>query len=105
MGNVEFVTVKVQIGNQTRTVKMEKGTQFQNKGGIFTADKNGATVKMTNYQMKVFEAVANNTQEQGMGEVIVLSAEDIKSAQHCKCVREFACKNEITNYFCYRYKL
>ena len=24
---------------------------------------------------------------------------DIKSAQHCKCVREFACKNEITNYF------
>lgn len=24
---------------------------------------------------------------------------DIKSAQHCKCVREFAKKNEITNYF------
>ena len=24
---------------------------------------------------------------------------DIKSAEHCKCVREFACKNEITNYF------
>lgn len=24
---------------------------------------------------------------------------DIKSAQHCKCVREFALKNEITNYF------
>lgn len=24
---------------------------------------------------------------------------DIKSAQHCKCVREFACKNEIKNYF------
>lgn len=24
---------------------------------------------------------------------------DIKSAQHCKCVREFACKNEISNYF------
>ena len=24
---------------------------------------------------------------------------DINSAQHCKCVREFACKNEITNYF------
>ena len=23
---------------------------------------------------------------------------DIKSAQHCKCVREFACKNDITNY-------
>ena len=24
---------------------------------------------------------------------------DIKSAQHCKCVREFACKNEMSNYF------
>ncbi len=24
---------------------------------------------------------------------------DIKSAQHCKCVREFACKNEITNFY------
>ena len=24
---------------------------------------------------------------------------DIKSAEHCKCVREFACKNEIKNYF------
>lgn len=24
---------------------------------------------------------------------------DIKSAQHCKCVREFACKHGITNYF------
>ena len=24
---------------------------------------------------------------------------DITSAQHCKCVREFACKNEISNYY------
>ena len=24
---------------------------------------------------------------------------DIKSAEHCKCVREFARKNDITNYF------
>ena len=24
---------------------------------------------------------------------------DIKSAQHCKCVREFACKHEISNYY------
>ena len=24
---------------------------------------------------------------------------DIKSAQHCKCVREFACRHDITNYF------
>ena len=25
--------------------------------------------------------------------------QDIKSAQHCKCVREFDCKHDITNYF------
>ena len=24
---------------------------------------------------------------------------DIKSAEHCKCVREFACRHKITNYF------
>ena len=24
---------------------------------------------------------------------------DIKSAEHCKCVREFACKHDISNYF------
>ncbi|MGN0484824.1 MAG: 3-isopropylmalate dehydratase large subunit [Lachnospiraceae bacterium] len=24
---------------------------------------------------------------------------DIKSAQHCKCVREFACKHDVTNFF------
>ena len=24
---------------------------------------------------------------------------DIKSAQHCKCVRGFACRHDITNYF------
>ena len=24
---------------------------------------------------------------------------DIKSAEHCKCVREFACRHDITNYF------
>ena len=28
-----------------------------------------------------------------------ITNKDIKSAEHCKCVREFACKNEITNYF------
>ena len=28
-----------------------------------------------------------------------ISNKDIKSAEHCKCVREFACKHEISNYF------
>lgn len=81
MENTDFVTVKVQIGDQTRTVKMQKGVSFKNNGGIFTADKDGAAVKMTNYQMKVFEAVANNVKESDMGDDIVLSSEDIKSAQ------------------------
>lgn len=81
MANTDFVTVKVQIGNQMRTVKMQKGTSFKNNGGVFTADKDGTVVKMTNYQMKVFEAVANNVKEKGMEDDIVLSFDDIKSAQ------------------------
>ena len=40
MSAEDFITVKVQIGNKIQTVKMEKGTSFQNKGGIFTAEKN-----------------------------------------------------------------
>lgn len=81
MGNLEFVTVKIQIGNQARTVKMQKGTSFKNKSGIFTADKDGATIKMANYEMKAFEAVANNVKEQGIDDGIVLSSDDIKAAQ------------------------
>ena len=36
---------------------------------------------MTNYQMKVLEAVANNVKEQNMDGDIVLSYNDIKLAQ------------------------
>ena len=75
----DFITVKVQIGNKIQTIKMEKGVSFQNKGGIFTADKNGQTIKMTNYQMQVFQAVANNNLEQGL-DGIVLSKKDIEEA-------------------------
>ena len=28
-----------------------------------------------------------------------ITNKDIKSAEHCKCVREFACRHDITNYF------
>lgn len=31
--------------------------------------------------------------------IILIPNKDIKSAEHCKCVREFARRNEITNYF------
>ena len=79
MSAEDFITVKVQIGNKIQTVKMEKGTSFQNKGGIFTAEKNGQTIKMTNYQMQVFQAVANNNLEAGL-DGIVLSKKDIDEA-------------------------
>ena len=29
----------------------------------------------------------------------IIPNKDIKSAEHCKCVREFACRHDITNYF------
>jgi len=75
----DFVTVNIQIGNKIQIVKMERGTSFQNKGGIFTAERDGQSFKMTNYQMQVFEAVANNALEEGLSG-IVLSKKDIDEA-------------------------
>jgi len=80
MGRVEFVTVNVQVGSNTYKVKMQKGTSFSNNSGVFTADQDGATVKMTNYQLQIFKAIANNTAEDGQSG-IVLSEADIKAAQ------------------------
>lgn len=79
MSSDNFITVKVQIGTKIQTVKMEKGTSFQNKGGIFVAEKDGQIIKMTNYQMQIFEAVANNSTEEGLSG-IVLSKNDINEA-------------------------
>ena len=79
MSSDNFIKVNVQVGNKVKTVKMEQGTSFQNKGGIFTAQKDGQTIKMTNYQMQVFEAVANNYLEEGQNG-IVLSKNDIDEA-------------------------
>lgn len=89
----DFVNVKVQIGKTTREVKIEKGCLFENNGGQYIVgddgklnvfDKNANTwktansIKMTNYQMKAFEAVANNSSE---GQGIILSKKDIELAQ------------------------
>ncbi len=74
-----FVTVTVRYGQKTQVIKMEKGTSFENKGGIYTAEKDGMTIKMNNYQMQVFEAVANNFNENNCDE-IVLSKKDIDIA-------------------------
>ena len=66
-----FVTVNVKFGRKTQAVKMEKGTSFQNKSGVFTAEKDGMTIAMNNYQMQVFEAVANNFKENNSDEIIL----------------------------------
>jgi len=60
-----FIKVRVQIGNKYKTVRMEKGMSFQNKGEIFIAEKDNQILKMTNYQLNVFRAVANNYSEEG----------------------------------------
>ena len=74
-----FVTVNIKFGRNNQVVKMEKGTSFQNKSGIFTAEKDGMTISMNNYQMQVFEAVANNFKENNTDEII-LSKKDIDIA-------------------------
>lgn len=88
-----FVNVKVQIGKITREVKIEKGCLFENNGGQYVVGEDGKlnvfdknanawktanSIKMTNYQMKAFEAVANNASE---GQGIILSKKDIELAQ------------------------
>ena len=39
------------------------------------------------------------TQKGSVSYTHLVPNKDIKSAEHCKCVREFARRNEITNYF------
>lgn len=77
---MNLVNVTVSVNGQKRIIKMEKGTRFENKGGIFTAGENNNVLKMTNYQLKVFETMANNYAEKDE-KGIVLSNEDIKIAQ------------------------
>lgn len=79
MADKIYVTINIQYGRKTQAVKMEKGTSFENKGGIFTALKDCETVKMNNYQMQVFQAVANNFNENNSNEII-LSKRDIDLA-------------------------
>lgn len=77
---VDLVTVKVFVNGKEQTIKMEKGTSFENKGGIFTAGETNGVLKMTNYQLQAFKAMANNYTEEGENG-IVLSKKDIEIAQ------------------------
>lgn len=89
----DYVNVKVQVGKATKNIKIEKGCVFENNGGKYTIDNDGklnvfdknsgewksaSAIKMTNYQMKAFEAVANNVNE---GSGVILSKKDILAAQ------------------------
>lgn len=79
--NVDLVTVNVVLVNgDKKTIKMERGTSFENKGGIFTAGEDNGILKMTNYQLQAFKAMANNYAEEGE-DGIVLSKKDIQEAQ------------------------
>ena len=77
---IDLVNVRVSINGKEQTIKMEKGTSFENKGGIFTAGESKGILKMTNYQLQTFKAMANNYVEEGENG-IVLSKKDIEFAQ------------------------
>ncbi len=96
-----YVDVKIRVGNKTHTgkYKMEVGCSFENNGAIYRMNNDGLLsvfdkkkqdwiagikeIEMTNYQLDVFEAVANNNQEKINGKKsqnIILSKADIDSA-------------------------
>ena len=58
---IDLVNVKVSVNGKEQVIKMERGTSFENKGGIFTAGENNGVLKMTNYQARTFLAMANNS--------------------------------------------
>lgn len=78
---IDLVNVKVSVNGKDQVIKMERGTSFENKGGIFTAGENNGVLKMTNYQLQAFKAMANNYTEEGENG-IVLSKKDIQEAQN-----------------------
>ena len=51
---VDLINVRVSVNGSEQTIKMERGTSFENKVGIFTAGVTQGVLKMTNYKLKVF---------------------------------------------------
>lgn len=100
--NADFINVKVQVNGKTQTIKMERGTSFENKGGIFTAGETNGTLKMTNYQLKTFEAMANNYKENDENG-IVLSRKDIELAEQMYKKGGFV--NDISEFLPNNYKI
>lgn len=58
---IDLVNVKVSVNGKEQVVKMERGTSFENKGGIFTAGESNGVLNMTKYQARTFLAMANNS--------------------------------------------
>ncbi len=87
--STNFVNVNVKIAGKTKTLKMEKGTSFENNGGIYAVRDDGvllfskdnaktwqkaSEIKMTAYQNTVFEAFANNDGQAGLSKKDILLA-------------------------------
>lgn len=85
----EFVNVNVKIGGKTTVLKMEKGTSFENNGGIYAINDDGtllfskdntktwkevSNINMTAYQKSVFDAFANNDNQDGLSKKDILYA-------------------------------
>lgn len=86
--------VKVQVKGIKSPIIMEKGVSFENNGKIFVAGKSSGVLSMTNSELAVFKAIANNESQNdkdiagqlgcsfsGKNKPIILSKEDISLAQ------------------------
>ena len=89
MTDNNFVNIKIKVGNDYKSVSIEKGISFENNGAQYLIDKEGnlhrfdkttniwssaKSIDMTNYQYQVFCAIADNDKEDG------LSKTDIEKA-------------------------
>ena len=92
----EFIEIKLQKRNET--IKMQKGCSFENNGAIYRVNNNGelsifnksektwstgSEIKINNYQLQTFMAIADNHEEKENGQTIegiVLSKKDIEKA-------------------------
>lgn len=89
----DYIKINLIARDRRYDAKIEQGCSFENNGSIYRADESGklkvydkakgewkttTDVKMTNYQLRTFKAVANGVKEDG--DTIVLSKADVKKA-------------------------
>ena len=88
-----YISVNLLARGKVYDAKIEQGCSFENNGSIYRADESGKLkiyekikgewrtadeIRMTNYQLRTFKAVANGVSEEG--DNIVLSKADLKKA-------------------------